>query len=111
MHGIHHSIILEETDANWGTIFSLSDYLHRTIRLNVPQESVAIGLPVIRNDNELTLPKLVAMPLTGGDPRNQRPPELMTRDERLELPKTVLANGTEGARQWHPEPEPVARRS
>jgi sterol desaturase/sphingolipid hydroxylase (fatty acid hydroxylase superfamily) len=39
MHGIHHSIVERETDSNWGTIFSLPDYLHRTVRLNVPQQA------------------------------------------------------------------------
>jgi hypothetical protein len=40
MHGIHHSIVERETDSKWGTIFSLADYLHRTVRLNVPQQAI-----------------------------------------------------------------------
>jgi hypothetical protein len=40
MHGIHYSIVERETDSNWGTIFSLADYLHRTVRLNVPQQAI-----------------------------------------------------------------------
>jgi sterol desaturase/sphingolipid hydroxylase (fatty acid hydroxylase superfamily) len=95
MHGIHHSIIMEETDANWSTIFSFPDFLHRTIRLNVPQEKLTMGLPVLRSENELTLGKLITMPITAGDPAAQRPPELTRREEPLELRKTVLANGIE----------------
>jgi sterol desaturase/sphingolipid hydroxylase (fatty acid hydroxylase superfamily) len=93
MHGIHHSVIMEETDANWSTIFSLPDFLHRTVRLNVPQEKLTIGLPVLRNENDLTLRKLITMPIAAGQPEAQRPAELMRREEPLELPKTVLADG------------------
>jgi hypothetical protein len=38
LHRVHHSD-LDLTDSNWGTIFSLPDYLHRTVRLNVPQQA------------------------------------------------------------------------
>jgi sterol desaturase/sphingolipid hydroxylase (fatty acid hydroxylase superfamily) len=95
MHGIHHSIIMEETDANWSTIFSFPDFLHRTIRLNVPQRKLVIGLPVPRDENELTFGKLIPMPITAGSPTAQRPAESMRRDEPLELPNAVLADGME----------------
>lgn len=103
MHGIHHSIILEETDANWGTIFSLPDYLHGTIRLNIPQDKIVIGLPVLRSEDQLTLTKLIPLPVTAGHPDNQRPAELMTRDEPRETPKTMLADGDERGTGWPSE--------
>jgi sterol desaturase/sphingolipid hydroxylase (fatty acid hydroxylase superfamily) len=93
MHGIHHSIVMEETDANWSTIFSFPDFLHRTVRLNVPQKKLVIGLPTLRDENELTIGKLITMPITAGNPAAQRPKELMKREEPLELPKTALADG------------------
>lgn len=62
MHGIHHSAVREETDSNWSTIFSWPDYLHGTHRLDVPQQRIAIGVPEYRDERELTLPRLVAMP-------------------------------------------------
>ena len=93
MHGIHHSIIMEETDANWSTIFSFPDFVHRTIRLNVPQQKLIMGLPVIRSENELTFGKLIPMPIAAGHPAAQRPMELMRREEPLELRNTVLADG------------------
>ena len=34
-----------EADANWSTIFAFPDYLHRTRKLNVPQQAVTIGVP------------------------------------------------------------------
>lgn len=62
MHGIHHSIVEAETNSNWSTIFSWPDYLHRTQRLNVPQQRIRIGVPEARTPAELTLRRLVRMP-------------------------------------------------
>jgi sterol desaturase/sphingolipid hydroxylase (fatty acid hydroxylase superfamily) len=62
MHGIHHSMVPEETNSNWSTIFSWPDYLHRTTRVGVPQDAIDIGIPEYRDPAELTLPRLVAMP-------------------------------------------------
>jgi sterol desaturase/sphingolipid hydroxylase (fatty acid hydroxylase superfamily) len=93
MHGIHHSIIMEETDANWSTIFSFPDFLHRTIRLNVPQDKLVIGLPVPRGGERLSLGKLISMPIMPYCPELQRPAELMRRKEPLQLAVTMLADG------------------
>ena len=63
MHGIHHSVLARETDSNWGTIFSVPDYLHRTARLDVPQEAIDIGVPAMRDPGALGLARLMRMPL------------------------------------------------
>ncbi len=62
MHGIHHSIVQRETNSNWGTIFCWWDKLHRTMRRDIPQEAVTIGVAAYRDENELTLGKLFALP-------------------------------------------------
>jgi sterol desaturase/sphingolipid hydroxylase (fatty acid hydroxylase superfamily) len=62
MHGIHHSIVLEETNSNWSSGLTLWDYLHGTLRLNVPQEEISIGLPAYRQPEEVGLLKILAMP-------------------------------------------------
>ena len=62
MHGIHHSIVQEETDSNWSSGLTLWDRLHRTLRLNVPQNDISIGVPAWRNPQALSLPKIVSMP-------------------------------------------------
>ena len=62
MHGIHHSIVQRETNSNWGTIFCWWDKLHRTLRRDVPQDAITIGVAAYREENELTLGKLFAMP-------------------------------------------------
>ena len=45
MHGIHHSDIQDENLKNLGVVFPWWDRLHRTLRLNVPQAQVRIGIP------------------------------------------------------------------
>jgi sterol desaturase/sphingolipid hydroxylase (fatty acid hydroxylase superfamily) len=62
MHGIHHSIVQRETNSNWGTIFCWWDKLHRSLRRDVPQDAVTIGVAAYRDEQELTLGKLFALP-------------------------------------------------
>ncbi|MEN3332298.1 MAG: hypothetical protein V7641_1663 [Blastocatellia bacterium] len=62
MHSIHHSIIADESNANYATILTLWDWLHRTLRLNVPQDDITIGLAAYRDESELTPGKLLLMP-------------------------------------------------
>ena len=64
MHGIHHSIVREETDSNWSSGLTLWDRLHGTLRLNVPQEEIAIGVPAYRQPEEVELSKVLAMPFS-----------------------------------------------
>lgn len=44
MHGVHHSQVRGETDSNFGVVFRWWDALHRTIRLNIPQSRIEIGV-------------------------------------------------------------------
>ncbi len=64
MHGIHHSDIPEETASNWSSGLTLWDWLHGTLRLNVPQDAITIGVPAYREPSEVTLPKILAQPFT-----------------------------------------------
>jgi sterol desaturase/sphingolipid hydroxylase (fatty acid hydroxylase superfamily) len=93
MHGIHHSIVREETDSNWSTIFSWPDYLHGTLRFNVPQDEITIGVPAFRNPDELTFGKLMKMPFAAKRPSwtlvGGGKPE---REEPLPLPRATLAS-------------------
>src|SRR5688500_11713707 len=49
MHGIHHSQVRGESDSNWSSGLTLWDRLHGTLKLNVPQRAIAIGLPAFRD--------------------------------------------------------------
>lgn len=69
MHGIHHSIVERETNSNWSTMFSWWDRLHRTVRLDIPQDALVIGTPAYRDPGELGFLGLLRMPF-----RRQRVP-------------------------------------
>jgi sterol desaturase/sphingolipid hydroxylase (fatty acid hydroxylase superfamily) len=88
MHGIHHSIVQRETNSNWGTMFCWWDKLHRTLRRDVPQDAITIGVAAYREENELTLGKLFALPF-----RVQREWRLPNGDipERAPRPAEELA--------------------
>lgn len=45
MHGIHHSEIRRENNSNFSVVFPWWDRLHRTLRLNIPQSQIVIGIP------------------------------------------------------------------
>lgn len=62
MHGIHHSIVQRETNSNWGTIFCWWDKLHRTLRLDIPQNEITIGVAPYRDEAELTVGRLWLLP-------------------------------------------------
>ena len=70
MHGIHHSVLRSEQDSNWSSGLTVWDWLHGTLRLDVPQDAITIGVAELREPGEVTLPKLVAMPFR---PDNRRP--------------------------------------
>jgi hypothetical protein len=44
MHGIHHSRLQGENRSNYGVVFPWWDKLHRTLRLDVPQSRIVIGI-------------------------------------------------------------------
>jgi sterol desaturase/sphingolipid hydroxylase (fatty acid hydroxylase superfamily) len=93
MHGIHHSIVPEEIGSNWSTIFTWPDYLHSTLRLNVPQGEITIGVAAYQDPEELTLGKIIALPLTADRPSWQLAGNGIPAREKLPpLPQTVLAS-------------------
>ena len=64
MHGIHHSVVPEETDSNWSSGLTVWDRLHGTLRLDVPQDDIIIGLPDRRDPARLGLAEIIPMPFT-----------------------------------------------
>ena len=61
MHGIHHSVVRQETNSNYSNMFNMWDRLHRTLRLNVPQDEVRIGLPAFLARNILSWWELIRL--------------------------------------------------
>ena len=62
IHGIHHSIVPEETDSNWSSGLTVWDYLHGTLRLDVPQQAITIGVPAYPTQADVTLANSFALP-------------------------------------------------
>lgn len=62
MHGIHHSVVPEEANSNWSSGLALWDWLHGTLRLNIPQNEVTIGVAAWRIPEEVGLPNLIRLP-------------------------------------------------
>jgi sterol desaturase/sphingolipid hydroxylase (fatty acid hydroxylase superfamily) len=87
MHGIHHSIVERETDSNWGTIFCWWDKIHRSLRRNIPQAEIIIGVAAFRDEQELTVGKLLTLPF-----KDQRPWRLPSGEvpERKARPSSDL---------------------
>ena len=61
MHGIHHSMVRSENLSNFSVVFPWWDRLMRTLRLNVPQPAVTIGIPAYGSDDN-TVRLLLALP-------------------------------------------------
>lgn len=78
-HGIHHSIVWEETDSNWSSGLTIWDRLHGTLRLDIPQGDITIGVPAYRDPSELGLVELVTLPF-----KTQRPSWRLPDGERVE---------------------------
>ena len=62
MHGVHHSKIEAETNSNWSSGLTVWDWLHGTLRLDVPQEKIEIGVAAFQDPHTLALPAILAMP-------------------------------------------------
>jgi sterol desaturase/sphingolipid hydroxylase (fatty acid hydroxylase superfamily) len=65
MHRIHHSVVREETDSNFGFALAWWDRIFRTYRAEpaAGQMGMVIGLPVFRDPGELRLDRMLMQPL------------------------------------------------
>jgi sterol desaturase/sphingolipid hydroxylase (fatty acid hydroxylase superfamily) len=65
MHRIHHSVELDETNSNYGFNLSLWDRFLGTYNADArkPQPEIVIGIPQYRAPEQVSLVKLVMMPL------------------------------------------------
>jgi sterol desaturase/sphingolipid hydroxylase (fatty acid hydroxylase superfamily) len=90
MHGIHHSMVREETNSNWSSGLTIWDRLHGTLRLNVPQDEVTIGVPAYREPRDVELLKILAMPFGEQRPSWQLPDNGEPRREVLPMPAERL---------------------
>jgi sterol desaturase/sphingolipid hydroxylase (fatty acid hydroxylase superfamily) len=64
MHGIHHSTRVEETNTNFSSLLSCWDRLHRSLRLNVPQPTITIGVAGFLDPADVTLKRSLTFPFS-----------------------------------------------
>ena len=68
LHGIHHSIVEREFDSNYSSGLAVWDVLHGTRLANVPQQAVTIGIPAIRDLDEIRLGRTLGLPFEAEAP-------------------------------------------
>jgi len=67
MHRVHHSVVIKETNSNFGFNFPWWDRIFKTYRDQpaAGHEKMTIGLSQFRDAKKLTLPWLLALPFVG----------------------------------------------
>jgi sterol desaturase/sphingolipid hydroxylase (fatty acid hydroxylase superfamily) len=93
MHGIHHSVVPDEVNSNWSSGLTIWDLIHRTYRQDVSQDEITIGVPELRRPEQVTLPRLVVMPLEGAAPPDDWAVSRSPEDGTV-LPHSLLARST-----------------
>ena len=68
MHGIHHSTRGDEMNTNFSSLLSWWDRLHRSLRLDVPQPAIMIGVAGFLDPADVTLEQSLVLPFRD-DPR------------------------------------------
>ncbi|HZA53605.1 MAG TPA: sterol desaturase family protein [Candidatus Udaeobacter sp.] len=92
MHGIHHSIVKDETNSNYSVIFRWWDLIHGTLRLNVRQSDVVIGVPAYLDPKDNKFLNLLILPFRKQReywrlPDGKQPARsLLSGDENILLP-------------------------
>ena len=62
MHGVHHSAVGPETNSNYSVIFSWWDRLNQSLKLNVGQRDIVIGVPGYLQPGDNRVLPLLAFP-------------------------------------------------
>jgi sterol desaturase/sphingolipid hydroxylase (fatty acid hydroxylase superfamily) len=63
MHAVHHSAVGPETNSNYAVIFRWWDQMHRSLRLNIPQPDIVIGVPGYLRPTDNRFWDLLKLPL------------------------------------------------
>jgi sterol desaturase/sphingolipid hydroxylase (fatty acid hydroxylase superfamily) len=62
LHGIHHSIEPELVNSNWSSGLTVWDWLHGTLRTEVPQETIVMGVAGFRGSEFQNLQTSYSLP-------------------------------------------------
>lgn len=86
MHGIHHSIVKDEMNSNWSSGLTIWDRLHRTLRLDIPQQKIRIGVAAFLDPKRVSFVNVLLMSFRRRQPDPWRLP---TGEEACRDPKDV----------------------
>jgi sterol desaturase/sphingolipid hydroxylase (fatty acid hydroxylase superfamily) len=62
LHGIHHSVEPKLVNSNWSSGLTIWDWLHGTLRTEVPQETIVMGVAGFRGSEFQKLHRLYKLP-------------------------------------------------
>lgn len=62
LHGIHHSIAIDQMNTNWSSGLTLWDWLHGTLLTAVPQQGVVVGVANRSSYDDQRLTRILALP-------------------------------------------------
>lgn len=68
LHGIHHSMVKEETNSNWSSGLTVWDRLHGTLKFDIPQDRITIGVPAYRDPDKVNFVAVLKMPFVEQPP-------------------------------------------
>ena len=92
LHGIHHSMAQIETDSNWSSGLTIWDRLHGTLKLDVPQREITIGVPAFQSEGDVALLRMLALPFEKKPPPRPGPEDRKsTRADVVGTPTELLA--------------------
>jgi sterol desaturase/sphingolipid hydroxylase (fatty acid hydroxylase superfamily) len=62
MHGIHHSRVADEMDSNWSSGLSVWDRLHGTMRQDIPDDAIEVGVDAFDDPSRVSLARMLVEP-------------------------------------------------
>ncbi|MBA3651414.1 MAG: sterol desaturase family protein [Chthoniobacterales bacterium] len=77
LHGIHHSIVEDEVNSNWSSGLTIWDWLHCTLRTDVPQDAITLGVPAFLDPEKVQFKEVIEMPFV-----EQREPQFLPPREK-----------------------------
>jgi len=68
LHGIHHSVAMDQMNTNWSSGLTVWDWLHGTLLTDVPQHEITIGVAGHQSDKSQRLPQVLTLPFKEAAP-------------------------------------------
>ncbi|HSU30649.1 MAG TPA: sterol desaturase family protein [Bryobacteraceae bacterium] len=75
LHGIHHSVEPKLVNSNWSSGLTIWDWLHGTLRTEVPQATIVMGVAGFRDSKFQNLKTLYKLPFRSCAPVPPMPPD------------------------------------